>query len=387
MAQADISVLSESARHYLRLSLTPGAGPVLVRRLVTHFGSVQRVLDASVAALQKVNGIGTVTSESIFRARSTEVSDEVSREIERAESSGVRILSVEDAGFPKPLLHIPDPPLVLYVRGSLQPADTIAVGVVGTRRCSHYGREQAVRFGELLGGAGFTVVSGLARGVDSFAHRGALRGGGRTIAVLGNGLSSVYPVEHEPLADDIVQSGAVISDLPMAIRPDPKNFPRRNRIVAGLSLGVLIVEAGQRSGALITARLAAEYNREVFAIPGRIDRPELTSGSNGLIRDSGAKLVTCLEDMLNELSGVGEVMGSGLADEPPDSEPARTRPGLSERDRAIIDAVCMGCHDVDAICEEANLDTGVVLGSLTKLQILGQLRRLPGGTFEPCTRD
>ncbi len=377
------TVPSESARRYMRMSMTPGAGPVRVRKLVEHFGSLQRVLDASVSDLRKVGGIGGVTGEAIFNARSQQITDEIEREIERATECGVRILCIEDAGFPKPLINTPDPPLVLYVRGTLQPADAVSVAIVGTRRCSHYGREQAERFGEVLGAAGFTVVSGLARGVDSCAHRGAIKGGGRTIAVLGNGLAMVSPQEHEMLAEEISHSGAVLSELPLDIAPDAKNFPPRNRIVAGLSLGVLVIEAGKRSGALITARLATEYNREVFAVPGRIDRPELTAGSNGLIRDSSAKLVTSLEDVLDDLSAVGDIMRRGLAEDAGEAgDTAELQTGLAGNERTIVEAVRMGCHDIESICQEANLDAGSVVAALTKLQIQGHLRRQPGGKFE-----
>ncbi len=380
------TVPSDAARRYLRMAFTSGAGPIRVRKLIEHFGSLERVLDASVSQLQQVNGIGKLTGEAIFKARSQEVTDQVEREIERAVARDIRILCIEDAGFPKPLLNIPDPPIVLYVRGTLLPTDAVAVAIVGTRRCSHYGREQAQRFGEAIARAGFTVVSGLARGIDSCAHRGALKGDGRTIAVLGNGLASNTSTEQETLAEDIAQSGAILSELPLDIPPDAKNFPPRNRIVAGLSLGVLVVEAGKRSGALITADLATDYNREVFAVPGRVDRPELTAGSNGLIRDGSAKLVTGLHDLLDDLAEVGDIMRRGVVEETGLSAESRSAfesdSGLSCHDRAIVEAVRIGCHDIESIGHEANLDAGVVVAALTKLQIQGYLRRLPGGKFE-----
>ncbi len=375
-------VLSDAARRYLRMALVPDIGPIRVRKLVEHFGSLEAVLGASVSELQHVVGIGDHIAEAIFKARGEDVVD---REIERADKCGLRILCPEDDGYPRPLLHTVDPPLCLYVRGTLQRTDAVAVAIVGTRRCSHYGREQASRFGEVLASAGFTVVSGLARGVDSHAHRGALKGGGRTIAVLGNGLATVYPREHEALAAQICGSGAILSELPVDLVPDAKNFPRRNRIVAGLALGVIVVEAGRTSGALITARLATEYNREVFAIPGRIDRPEITAGVNGLIRDGCAKLVTSLEDVLDDLAAVGDIMRRDLTEGGDEGEAdvsaARTAK-LSAHERTIVEAVYAGANDIEAICDEANLDAGTVVAALTKLQILGYLRRLPGDRFE-----
>jgi len=375
-------VVSDAGRLYLRMSLVPDVGPIRVRKLVEHFGSLESVLGASASQLQRVSGIGDRISEAIFRGRDD---DAVEREVERAASCGLRILCQEDEGYPKLLLHTADPPLCRYVRGSLVPTDAVAVAIVGTRHCSHYGREQAERFGEVLAAAGFTVVSGLARGIDSHAHRGALKGSGRTLAVLGNGLATVYPREHEPLADQICEHGAVLSELPVDIAPDAKNFPRRNRIVAGLSLGVIVVEAGRTSGALITARLAAEYNREVFAVPGRIDRPEIASGVNGLIRDGCAKLVTCLEDVLDDLAVVGEIMRRDLAAECDDSDTdvvAARSAKLTVKERAIVDAVRAGACGLEGICDEANLDAASAVAALTKLQILGYVRRLPGDRFE-----
>jgi DNA processing protein len=204
------AVISDVGRKHLRLQLTSDVGPIRVRKLITHFGSLDAVLSASMGELTRVDGIGERIAKSIFRARSD---DTVEREIERAAACGLKVVCTEDAGYPKSLLNIPDPPICLYVRGRLEPADGVAVAIVGSRRCSHYGREQAVRFGELLGRAGFTVISGLARGIDGHAHRGALQGGGRTIAVLGNGLPSVYPPEHADLAADIANAGAVVSEI------------------------------------------------------------------------------------------------------------------------------------------------------------------------------
>lgn len=370
-------VISEVGRSYLRLQRVPDVGPIRARKLVAHFGSVDGIFSASMSELQHVEGIGPRVAESIFRSRDEKGVD---AEIAKAVECELRILCPEDADYPKPLLHIPDPPICLYVRGTLQPADSVAIAIVGTRRCSHYGREQALRFGEMLAAAGFTIVSGLARGIDGEAHRGALRAGGRTIAVLGNGLGSIYPREHEELAEEIAANGAIVSELEVDITPDSKNFPPRNRIIAGLSLGVIVVEAGEKSGALITARLATEYNREVFAVPGNVDRPAQTAGSNALIRDGQAKLITCLEDVLNELGEVGKTLRPdappGLAD-----LPLLTTANLAPHERSILEAVSSGIEEVEGICTTTRLDVGSVTSSLTALQLRGLIRQLPGNRF------
>jgi len=377
----EASVLSDVARKYLRLQMTADVGPVRLRKLTEHFGSLDAVFSASISQLERVSGVGPSVAQSIFRSRSD---DAVDREIERACDCGIRIVCLEDEDYPQALRAIADPPICLYVRGRVEPCDCVAVAIVGTRRCSHYGREQAMRFGETLGAAGFTVVSGLARGIDSHAHRGALHGGGRTIAVLGNGLASVYPPEHASLAGEIASAGALMSEFPIDSQPAPEHFPRRNRIIAGLSLGVIIIEAGKGSGALITGRLALDYNREVFALPGRVDRPQTTAGVHSLIRDGQAKLITCLEDVLDELGQVGEVMGRGtetstseekLEDVPP------ALPRLAEHERVVLRAIVDDADDADAIVDRAGLDAARVMSALTSLQLKGLVRQLPGSRF------
>ncbi len=382
-AGADITPVG---RQYLRLHLTADVGPIRVRNLINHFGSLEAILSASMAELEGVHGIGSRVAEALFGARGQE--DVVERELERAAACRLRIVCQEDTDYPRALLNIPDPPICLYIRGRLEPADCVAVAIVGTRRCSHYGREQAVRFGEALGSAGFTVVSGLARGIDSYAHRGALGGGGRTVAVLGNGLGSIYPPEHESLAAQIAEAGAVVSELAVDVAPDAKNFPRRNRLIVGLSLGVIVVEAGKRSGALITSRLASEYNREVFAVPGRVDQPEVTAGVNRLIRDGQAKLITCLDDVLDELAQVGEIMrdadASSAEEETGDASMQTAR--LAPHENAVLSAVVGGAEDADAICTATGLDAARVTSTLTALQLKGLVKRLPGDRFASRTK-
>ncbi len=373
-------ILSDAARWHLRLARVPDIGPIRARKLVGHFGTAQAVFEASVSQLERVDGIGTKTANTLFRSRSD---DGLEAEIAKAADAGVRIICSQDDEYPKALQHIPDPPTCLYIRGNIQPADAVAIGIVGTRRCSHYGHEQAVRFAELLARAGFTIVSGLARGVDADAHRGALRGVGRTLAVLGNGLGTIYPPEHGELAEEIETRGALLSELPIDEGPDPANFPGRNRIIAGLSLGVIVIEAGARSGALITARLATEYNREVFALPGGIDRPHQNAGSNALIRKGEAKLVTCLEDVLDELGRVGDIMrfSPEKADQQAGAATPAAAANLAPHEKAIFEAVSQGIEDIEDICNQCALPSSKVSSSLTLLQLRGLIRQLPGNRF------
>ncbi len=397
MTLPTVTVVSELGRKYLQLHMTADVGPVRLRNLLDHFGTLDAVLGASRAELEKAAGIGPHIADSIFN---TCRDDRLQREIEQAEALGVKIVCIEDPGYPELLKRLPDPPACLYLRGSLEPTDAVAVAIVGSRRCSHYGLEQARRFGEGLGRAGFTVVSGLARGIDSIAHRASLQAGGRTIGVLGNGLAQVYPPEHAVLADQITGAGALLSELALDQAPEAKNFPPRNRIIAGLALGVLVIEAGHRSGALITARLASEYNREVFALPGRVDQPMYAAGTNGMIRDGWARAVTCVDDVIDDLADVGRIMRSEMAatsahdngeasggDAPLSAEGKAPSSGAAsavsltadeQRVHAVITADAMS---LDQICEQAGLDPGRVASLLTGLQLKGAVRRLPGNCY------
>ncbi|MFQ5461042.1 MAG: DNA-processing protein DprA [Phycisphaerae bacterium] len=387
-------IISPVGREFLRLHLVPDVGAILARRLLDYFGGPAEIFTASRAALQRVDKVGPKVADSIFKGVR---SDRADVETDRAGKLGIRIVCIEDPDYPAPLKNINDPPICLFVRGHWEPQDAVAVAIVGTRRCSHYGREQAIRFGRALSAAGFTVVSGLARGIDGFAHRGALQGGGRTVAVLGGGLASIYPVEHESLADEIAAGrGALISEYAVDCAPVAGNFPQRNRIITGLSLGVLVVEAGRRSGACITARLASEYNRELFAIPGRIDQPEMTAGVNALIRDAQAKLITGIDDILDEFGEVGDIM-RGAASAGSRDEHARgdggeqvlgagkpaPRPRLAPHEHAVYSSVVGGEESAERISNKTHLSMGQVTSTLTSLQLKGLVRCLPGSRFVP----
>lgn len=372
---------------WLQLSLTNGIGPVLAKRLVEAAGNAEAACRADAALLSNIEGIGPVRAGKLANAL-RDAKSEAEEEIRRAERIGAAILCTDDAAYPLLLREIHDPPIVLYVRGTLEPRDLNAVAIVGSRRCSHYGREQAERFGALLAGAGLTVVSGGARGVDSASHRGAMaHPQGRTIAVLGSGVDIPYPPENANLFDAITARGAVISEFALGAGPARENFPRRNRIISGVSRGVLIVEADERSGALITARQAYDdQGRPVFALPGRVDNP-LSAGPHQLIRD-GAILVARLEDILDGLHplpanafapppGTGTAPAEPAAFQEQDCEPW----SLTAAQRAIVQSLSRDGESLDLVIEQTGLAAGVVLQELTVLTLQGFVRRIDGQRF------
>lgn len=282
---------------YLVLNLLPGIGPVRVARLLRRFGSPEAVLRQPAAALGSVTGCGAATAAVIAGWRQT---IDLEREHRRIRETGVTVLTPADDGYPSPLRDMIDGPLVLYVMGQLTAADARAVAVVGSRQTTNYGIQSARRLSFQLAAAGMTVISGLARGIDTAAHEGALAAKGRTVAVIGSGLGHIYPPENQALAERIAACGAVVSEFPIDYPPDKQSFPLRNRIVAGWALGTLVVEAPGRSGALITANQALDYGRNVYAVPGPIDRPS-SHGANRLIQE-GARLVMDAADIVDDLS-------------------------------------------------------------------------------------
>src|SRR5882762_6980675 len=280
----------------IALNMLPTVGPVRLRKLLEVFREPQQVLVAKRSELRKVEGIGNEVADQISTWESTV---DLAAELERVRDFGATVITQESPSYPRPLREIHAPRIVLYVWGELQERDHHAIGVIGARRTTHYGMESAKKLAYQLAYAGLTVVSGLARGIDTAAHQGALAAKGRTVAVIGSGLAKLYPPENTGLAEKIAASGAVISEFPMTFPPSPQTFPYRNRIVAGWGSGVLVVEAGLTSGALITANQALDHGRLVYAVPGQIDRPT-SAGSNRLIQQ-GAKLITSAGDILDDL--------------------------------------------------------------------------------------
>jgi len=368
---------------WLKLIRADGIGPVTFARLINHFGSADRAMGASVSELTKIEGIGFKTAEQIAATRHK---FDTAGELELAEKLGIWIINIEDKRYPPVLKQIYDPPPVLYIKGTLSRQDNLAISIVGTRRCSLYGQEQASRFAHLLASAGFTIVSGMARGIDTAAHHGALSASRRTIAVQGCGLANIFPPENKKLFELIAESGACISELPLQYEPLAENFPTRNRIIAGLSLGTIVIEAGLNSGAMITAKEALENNREVMAIPGKIDSP-LNKGVHQLIKQ-GAKLIESVEDVMEALGYIGEQLQSHVSEAAQKaSERVETplfdvsRLNLSDDEKAIYNCLSKEPLQIDQIIADANLPPGSINAGLISLRLKGLIKQLPGNMF------
>jgi DNA processing protein len=351
------------------LNLTGLVGAALHRRLVDRFGSARAALRAPRSELRQVPGIGEITSAAISaQARSSDAA----REIALAAESGVAILAHGVPPYPASLATLHDPPLVLYVRGTLEERDLLGIGLVGSRQATPYGLRQAARFAGELAEIGVTVVSGLARGVDTEAHRGALKSKeGRTLAVLGSGLEAVYPPENAGLARRISERGALLSEFPLRSAPEPGNFPRRNRIISGLSLGILVVEAGEKSGALITADWAMEQGREVFAIPGSVESP-MSRGSHLLIRQ-GAKLAETAADVLEELPALAPLLRN-----------VNAGPGVSPLERAVLRELGGKARSAESVAASSRLPEVSVSSALERLVLRG-LVVSEGSLFRACS--
>jgi DNA processing protein len=349
----------------------------LTAALLERFGSARAVLEASSQELQEVPYIGAKLALDISRAMQ---SADVAAEVERISRYNVHLQALGSPDYPASLAEIPTPPHLLYVRGTLETRDVKAVAVVGSRKCTPYGKRVAERLAGDLTRAGWTVVSGLARGIDGCAHRGALQAGGRTIAVLAGGLSRIYPPEHKDLAKEVEAAGALVSEAAMEMEPMAGMFPARNRIISGLSKGVVIVEAAERSGALITAHHAAEQGRTVFAVPGSVES-EASGGTNALIRQ-GAILVRGAEDVLEELVGIPAGGGAGVSTSVP--APAVPPPEMDETQRRVWEFLAEQPRHLDEVVQQLGLSVAQVSGALLTLEMKKGVRRLPGNRYERC---
>ncbi len=353
----------------LCLSMVSGVGPRNFRALIEAFGTPAAVLQAAPSQLREVDGIGTQLARSISRA--TEQVD-VAAEIERCRQHQFRLIPRHDSYYPTRLNEIDDAPGVLYACGELLSADDLAIAIVGTRHATHYGLRQAERLAHGLALAGFTIVSGLARGIDAAAHRGTLEAGGRTIAVLGSGLLNLYPPEHAELAQQIAGQGALLSEYPTMQSPKSGAFPQRNRIITGLSLGLIVVEAADRSGAFISARHAMEQGREVFAVPGSIGS-RMSRGCHRLIRD-GAKLVESISDVIEELGPLATPMKTG-------SDAQLRHPAevtLNEQEQIILNAIETEATEIDAIVDATGLPVHRILATVSVLEMRHLIERTSG---------
>jgi DNA processing protein len=353
----------------IALNTLPALRAAAYHAAVARFGSVAGVLAAPPEAFGGLRGFGP---ETVAAVRGLDAARAAEAEEERARAAGIALVTLHDAEYPEALRLIPDPPPVLSVRGTLSPADAAAVAVVGCRAATAYGRTVAERLAAELAGFGVTVVSGLARGIDGCAHRAAVAAGGRSIAVLGSGLDRIYPPEHRRLAAELAENGAVISEFPLGAAPDPWHFPLRNRVISGLSLGVVVVEAAAKSGALITADAALEQGREVFAVPGPVTAPT-SAGPNRLIRQ-GARLVEGARDVLEELPALAGRLGRGLPAQPP-------LPEVTEVESRILALFPGAPLPIDAIIRSSPAPAAETAALLTALELKGLVRQHPGKLF------
>jgi DNA processing protein len=362
-----------STEAFIALNMIEHVGPVRLRRLLEHFGGPQEILTASRAALMQVHGIGEDVAEAIA---TWESKVDFTGELQRIREFGCAVLTQESEDYPRLLREIYDPPIVLYVKGRLTPPDAQGIALVGTRQTSHYGLETARKLAYQLAYVGMTVVSGGARGVDTAAHQGALSAKGRTIAVLGTGINLVFPSENAELFERIAASGAVVTQFPFNRKADRQSFPIRNRIVAGMTLGTIVVEAALNSGALITANFATEYGRQIFAVPGRIDSPG-SKGCHDLIK-KGAKLCESAEDVLCEFEYLFP-----QSNRPASAADTGVLPALQlqPNEQRVLDA--LGTEEVmmDDVIRKSGLPSSAVSVALLGLEMKRVIRQLPGKVF------
>lgn len=360
------------AKYWLGFNLVSGIGPAKMQALLDRFDDLEQAWYANVGALYAL-GIDKRTLENMVAAR--EALD-LDAELARIERAGLRLLTWQSADYPRYLREVPMAPPVLYMRGELLSADEWAIAVVGTRRLTAYGRQVARELTLGLARSGITVISGLARGIDSLAHKTAIEAGGRTIAVLGSGLNQIYPPENRRLAEQIVAGhGALISEYALDTPPDARNFPPRNRIISGLSLGTIVVEAGERSGALITASFALEQNREVFAVPGPVTS-KASKGTNRLIQE-GAKLVTSIEDVLEELNLTQATQQQAVQLFMPESA----------EEALLLRLLVDEPTHVDELSRQSGLPTALVSSTLTLMELKGMVQQVGGMKYVMCRED
>lgn len=355
------------------LNLVEHVGPVRLRQLLEHFGEAPAVLRASRDQLRRVRGIGEDTAEAIA---GWETSVDLGAELRRIREYGCTVVTQADECYPDPLRQIYDPPIVLYMKGRIEPRDKNAVALVGARRTSHYGLESARKLAYQLAYVGVTVVSGGARGIDTASHQGALTAKGRTIAVLGTGINLVFPPENAELFERIAGNGALVTQFPFNRPADKQSFPIRNRIVAGMTLGTVVIEAGLNSGALITAGMAVDYGRQVFAVPGRIDSPQ-SKGCHELIK-KGAKLCEGAEDVLSEFEYLFPSSNRPPAPNETGSLAALT---LSENEQRVFDLLSAEEAHIDDLIRRSGLTPSAVSVGLLSLEMKRLIRQLPGKNF------
>jgi DNA processing protein len=370
---------------WIGLNSVPGVGSITARRLVEAFGTPRRVFRAAEGKLTSVEGVGR---ELAGRIGAFEVEEAIEREVAACERAGVSVCTLGDEDYPEQLSNLYDPPGVLYIRGTLLASDCLSIAVVGTRRPTAYGRSMTEKLVGGLAEMGFTVVSGLARGIDGLAHQVALEAGGRTLAVLGHGMDRIFPSENRGLAEDVTQKGALLTEFPFGTPPSRHNFPRRNRIISGLALGTLVVEAAAGSGSLITARCALEQGREVLAVPGPVTAGT-SRGAHRLIRE-GTTLVETVDDVIESLPlHIRGLMERASLASPDAGEPevgavlAEAPPRVSAEERALLVLIQEAPSHIDRMIEESGLPPSTVSGLLVQLELRGFVARRQDGLYAP----
>ena len=364
--------MDESIKYWMALKSVKGIGSVAIKRLLERFKSPSRVFAATKEALLEVKGITTKIAEDILSFKGWK---KINEEIASAESLGISILCWEDKKYPENLLSLHDPPPLLYLLGELKESDTVALAMVGSRMASSYGLETTKNFSRALAGAGVTIISGLARGIDSVAHKGALQVEGRTIAVTGCGLDIIYPPENRSLFSEIKERGAILSEFPLGTPPEACNFPRRNRLISGLSMGVVVVEASLKSGSLITARYALEQGREVYAIPGNVNSMK-SRGTNNLIKD-GAKLVELPEEVLMDFLPQYGRQKSCSKEHPP----KEINLSFNDRENNIFSQLTLDPIHIDDLVKKCMMDITEIASVLLSLELMGAVTQHPGKMF------
>lgn len=353
--------------YWLALNCIPDIGPVFVRKLLSAFGTPETIFQTSMHDLTLVEGIGKNRASRIVNFNRW---DFVQRELQKAQSMNIRLVTLHDRDYPEGLRQIHDAPIMLYVKGTLEPADKYSIAIVGSRSSSEYGMQVAEKMGTTLSSCGLTVVSGMARGIDTASHKGALRGGGRTIAVLGSGIDVPYPYANRGLMQSIGASGAVISEFPLGTGPQKENFPKRNRIISGLSLGVVVIEAAIDSGSLITVAYALDQGKEIFAVPGNITSSN-SRGTNDLIK-RGARLVESAEEVIDEL----RPLLKGIL-----REEKKSLPRMSEEEKIVHSHLDAEPKHIDVLTRKSNMASGKALSVLLSLELKGLVRQSSGKHF------
>ncbi len=403
-------MLSQETTNLLHLNLIQGIGPKTVIYLVNTLGSAEKVLNATSQELEKVDELSTKARDALIKKQ---LGCPLERELELIEEFGCNLITYYDENYPSLLKQIDTPPPLLYVKGELKQEDAVSIALVGSREAKDYGRRVSYQLSFQLAQRGLTITSGFAKGIDTCAHRGALEANGRTIAVMGNGLSLIYPAGNRELSEKVIESGALVSEFPMGMKPRSENFPRRNRIISGLAIGTVVVEASNRSGALITARLAGEQGREVFAVPGEIFS-ELSTGTHKLI-DAGAKLISTVDDLLNalpqhirnqittastvsgtdsdakinqllpakkvELNRSDKTVSTSTTSEKTETVVAIPPPDLTTDEKTIFNAIEIPSSHIDTIVRTTELPISQVSSILLMLELKGIIQQLPGKMF------